>query len=194
MKHVSRYTRRVVGVMLLGLLLAGCGAGAARETAGPTVASEQGGQADPSPTRAMIATAPATTIEPTQTTEPTRTAAPTQPAPPTDTPLPAPTGAPQPTAAHAGAHGATVQADIKLFVFRPDPLEIPPGTTVVWTNQDDIDHSVTHGTPPDPGQAFDSDFFDQGKAFSFTFNVPGEYPYFCRRHPSMVGTVRVTGN
>lgn len=76
-------------------------------------------------------------------------------------------------------------------MFNPDPLEIPAGTTVVWTNDDDIQHSITNGTPPDPAGAFGSEFFTQGQTFSFTFDQPGEYPYFCMRHNSMVGVVKV---
>ena len=81
--------------------------------------------------------------------------------------------------------------NIKLFTFKPNAIEVKEGTTVTWTNGDAIDHSVTNGTPEKPGDAFDSGFFTEGKSFSFTFTKAGEYPYFCKRHNSMMGTVKV---
>jgi len=85
----------------------------------------------------------------------------------------------------------TAQVSIKLFRFDPEVLVVPVGTTVVWSNGDAIEHSVTSGTPESPGSAFDSDFFTEGQTWSYMFTEPGEYPYFCRRHNSMQGTVRV---
>jgi plastocyanin len=83
------------------------------------------------------------------------------------------------------------EAKIQLFSFKPGVLEVSAGTTVTWTNMDAIEHSVTHGAPPVPGGNFDSDFFTQEQTFSFTFTEPGEYIYFCRRHNSMTGKVKV---
>ena len=39
--------------------------------------------------------------------------------------------------------GVTVQ----LFQFKPGQIEVKAGTRVTWTNQDDITHTVTSGTP-----------------------------------------------
>lgn len=87
--------------------------------------------------------------------------------------------------------GGTAEVSIKLFSFNPKVLEVPAGTTVVWTNGDAIEHSVTNGAPGKPGGAFDSGFFTEGQTWSFTFTEPGEYPYYCRRHESMTGMVKV---
>lgn len=87
--------------------------------------------------------------------------------------------------------GETVSAEIKLFSFQPNPIEIPAGTTITWTNQDDIEHSVTSGSGT-PDGTFDSEFFTKGQTFSQTFDEPGEYTYFCKRHPSMTGTITVS--
>jgi plastocyanin len=84
-----------------------------------------------------------------------------------------------------------VRVDIKLFTFKPGTLDVPLGTTVVWTNGDPIEHSITNGTPDKPGEAFDSGFLTKGETFSFTFSRVGEYPYFCRRHNFMRGVIRV---
>jgi plastocyanin len=85
----------------------------------------------------------------------------------------------------------TMHVDIKLFSFKPESLEVPVGTTVIWTNRDAIEHSVTQGTPEKPRGAFDSGFFTQDQTFSFTFTKVGDYPYFCKRHNFMRGEIKV---
>lgn len=80
---------------------------------------------------------------------------------------------------------------IQQFGYQPASLQVAVGTTVVWTNEDAVAHSVTHGPSGAPGGAFDSGLFDQGGSFSFTFAEPGAYPYFCSLHQFMVGEVQV---
>ena len=92
----------------------------------------------------------------------------------------------------AVAPAAAADATIKLFQFQPNPIEVKAGTTVKWTNGDDIEHSVTAGAPGNESNAFDSGFFKKGGIFEFTFNEPGTYTYFCKRHNSMKATVTVT--
>ena len=67
-------------------------------------------------------------------------------------------------------------------------LTVPVGTTVIWTNEDSTMHTVTalDGT-------FDSGFLDNGDSWSFTFDVPGEYEYYCLPHPWMRAKVIVLG-
>jgi plastocyanin len=84
-----------------------------------------------------------------------------------------------------------VDARIKLFRFQPGMLEVRAGTEVRWTNDDAIEHSVTGGEPESESGAFDSGFFNKGQTWSHGFDMPGTYPYFCRRHPSMRGLVTV---
>ena len=76
---------------------------------------------------------------------------------------------------------------IQDFTFSPDPLEISVGTTVTWTNEDSAPHTAT----ADDG-SFDSGTLEQGDSFSFTFEEPGTYTYFCEIHPDMTGTVVVS--
>jgi nitrite reductase (NO-forming) len=81
--------------------------------------------------------------------------------------------------------------------FSPNPLKIKIGTTVTWINNDNTLHTVTSGKSdsPDPGRLFDSGLtalITPTKSFSHTFNQPGEYSYFCRLHPNMVGTIEVS--
>lgn len=72
------------------------------------------------------------------------------------------------------------------FTFAPDSLTVKVGTTVTWTNQDSMRHTVTS----DDG-FFDSGLFGQGETFSYTFAEAGTYPYYCIPHPYMKGTIIV---
>jgi plastocyanin len=101
----------------------------------------------------------------------------------------APTSAVSSAAAPAAAGGAVT---VKQFQFMPAELVVKAGTTVTWTNQDDILHTATSGaTPGTPDGQFDGPMDGPGKSFSHTFGRPGRHPYFCNRHTSMTGTVVV---
>jgi plastocyanin len=107
----------------------------------------------------------------------------TRPAEPTPvTTMPAPTQTPEPTTP------ATVSVAIKSSTFTPDIVEISKGTTVIWTNDDGVRHTVTSIS-----DAFDSGNIDPGKTYSYTFNQAGPFEYRCSIHPSMPhGKVIVT--
>ncbi|MBI3014966.1 MAG: cupredoxin domain-containing protein [Candidatus Tectomicrobia bacterium] len=85
--------------------------------------------------------------------------------------------------------GASVT--IQTFQFRPALLEVKAGTRVTWTNQDDILHTITSGTPESPDSRFNGRLQGKGSTFSFTFTQAGTYSYFCTRHNSMRGQIRV---
>ena len=85
-----------------------------------------------------------------------------------------------------------VEAQIKLFQFKPQRIEIKAGTTVKWENGDAIEHSVTSGVPGKPTGNFDSGFFNRSQSFVHTFTEPGTFTYFCMRHNSMTAKVVVT--
>jgi plastocyanin len=87
------------------------------------------------------------------------------------------------------ARAAGAAAGIDNFAFTPATLTVPAGTTVTWTNHDDIPHTVTSASPP---KLFHSGPLDTGDNFAFTFDAPGRYTYFCALHPHMQGTVIVT--
>ena len=93
---------------------------------------------------------------------------------------------PAPAAAQAGA-----VVTVQLFQFQPSPLTVPAGTVVTWTNQDDTEHTVTSGTPGARDGRFDSPLRGKGATFTFTAQQPGTYAYFCSRHDSMRGEIRV---
>jgi plastocyanin len=71
--------------------------------------------------------------------------------------------------------------------FSPSPLEVKVGETVTWINDDSGRHTVTS-----KDGIFDSGIMGKGQSFSYTFDRADEYPYFCKPHPNMVGTVVVT--
>ncbi|TLY00331.1 MAG: hypothetical protein E6K92_09575 [Thaumarchaeota archaeon] len=78
--------------------------------------------------------------------------------------------------------------------FSPNPVQIQPGTTVVWSNNDNTPHTITSGmglNDTNKGKAFDSGPIAIGKTYSHKFDVAGTYDYFCTLHPTMVGTVSV---
>jgi plastocyanin len=82
--------------------------------------------------------------------------------------------------------GASADVKIDNFSFGPQTLTVSVGTTVVWTNRDDIPHTVvsTDGV-------FKSKVRDTDEKFSYTFTKAGTYPYFCSVHPKMTGKVVV---
>ena len=91
--------------------------------------------------------------------------------------------------------GATVT--IATFSFEPDPLEVAPGTTITFVNEDAIDHTVTAGTRAAPTpELFDGELPQQGATYELVLSAPGTYEYFCRIHqgPGMTATITVTGD
>ena len=72
------------------------------------------------------------------------------------------------------------------FTFKSPLLTVKPGTTVTWTNADDIPHTVVS-----KDGVFKSKVLDTGDKFSFTFAKPGQFGYFCSLHPHMTGTIIV---
>jgi plastocyanin len=79
-----------------------------------------------------------------------------------------------------------VEVKIDNFSFGPVAITIPVGTTVTWTNRDDIPHTVVSDD-----KVFKSKVLDTDEKFSFTFTKAGTYPYFCSVHPKMTGKVIV---
>jgi plastocyanin len=81
---------------------------------------------------------------------------------------------------------ADTDIGIDQFSFRPERLTVKAGTTITWTNDDDIPHTVASSN-----QLFKSKALDTADKFSFTFRTPGVYEYFCSIHPHMTGTIVV---
>lgn len=92
--------------------------------------------------------------------------------------------------------------------FMPETITVAAGTTVTWTNGETIGHTITSGAWGDVnestgirGSQTPDGLFDhalapkgqEGDTFSFTFDEPGEYPYFCQPHLAMNAMVIVEG-
>ncbi len=76
---------------------------------------------------------------------------------------------------------------IQNAMFQPDSLTVPAGTTVTWVNRDIVRHTVTSTEG-----LFDSGRLEFGGSFTYTFEEPGTFDYYCTIHPTMQGTVIVT--
>jgi plastocyanin len=88
----------------------------------------------------------------------------------------------------AGAQSKPETMEVKIdnFTFGPGQLTVMVGTTITWTNRDDIPHTVMS-----TDKVFKSKVLDTDEKFSFTFSTPGTFTYFCSIHPKMTGTVVV---
>ncbi len=85
----------------------------------------------------------------------------------------------------------TVEISMKDEEFVPKEKTISPGTTVKWINKDNEKHNVASGTPDDPNKLFHSKRMGKGDEYSFKFDKPGTYSYFCTYHEDMVGKITV---
>jgi plastocyanin len=89
--------------------------------------------------------------------------------------------------AQAQTLAAAAAVGIDNFTFNPATLTVKAGTTVTWTNRDDIPHGLAA-----TNNAFKrSQALDTDDSFAFTFTTPGTYQYFCYIHPHMTGTIVV---
>jgi plastocyanin len=75
---------------------------------------------------------------------------------------------------------------VENFNFIAAAVTVPAGTTVVWTNNDDIEHTVTASD-----NSFASQPLEAGGQFAYAFTTAGTYSYFCAIHPFMTGKVIV---
>ena len=93
-----------------------------------------------------------------------------------------------PAIASAASTTPSAAVQIDNFTFKAPTLTVKPGTTVTWTNRDDIPHTVVS-----KDGVFKSKVLDTGDQFSFTFAKPGQFGYYCSLHPHMTGTIVVKG-
>ncbi|MCC6178938.1 MAG: cupredoxin domain-containing protein [Chloroflexi bacterium] len=78
-------------------------------------------------------------------------------------------------------------SDVMSWRYDPSTLTIEAGTTVTWTNQGSTAVTITS-----PDGLFDSDTLAPGASYSYTFDTPGTFRYFCVPYPHMKGLVVVT--
>lgn len=95
------------------------------------------------------------------------------------------------THAAPGAKPATkeIRIEIKDFSFQPKLVTISAGSKVTWVNKDEEPHTVVSTDKTFLSKALDTD-----DTFTFTFDKPGTYEYFCSVHPRMVAKIIVIAN
>lgn len=76
---------------------------------------------------------------------------------------------------------------IKSFAFNPNPIEVPVGGTVTWTNDDNVPHTATGLDRA----LLQSGAIPFGESFTQEFDSAGSFDYFCEFHPNMKGTIVV---
>lgn len=80
-----------------------------------------------------------------------------------------------------------------LEPFAPNAINVVPGSTVSWINEDITEHTVTandEGSGAAP-PLFDSGPIPPGMAWDNIFDSPGTFGYHCSIHPWMTGRVAV---
>jgi len=92
-----------------------------------------------------------------------------------------------PLAADAPAVAAAHDIALDNFSFTPADTAVPAGSTITWTNRDDVPHNVV-----DTQGRFKSPVLDTDGRFSRRFDTPGIYPYYCSLHPRMTGRLTVS--
>ena len=81
------------------------------------------------------------------------------------------------------------EVDIPAISYEPAELTVKAGTTVMWTNSDDLPHTVTKESGAGP--EFDSGNLAPGDTFEQTFDAKGKIDYVCTIHPGQAGSVTV---
>jgi plastocyanin len=94
------------------------------------------------------------------------------------------------TLAAPAEQGVRVEMAANPNRFEPASLTVPVGTTVTWA-----DVSGTHTTTSYDGLWDSGRRLEVGESYSYTFNQPGVYRYYCVPHENagMIATVVVTG-
>ncbi len=98
------------------------------------------------------------------------------------------TGESTTTVASGAAPAGGDAVSIKDFSFQAPTLAVAAGTTVTWTNDDGVGHSVNA-----KDDSFNSERLSQGDTFQFAFETAGEFAYVCDIHPYMAATITVSG-
>lgn len=94
----------------------------------------------------------------------------------------------QPTADTESGNTLRTTVAIENFAYSPATITVKKGTTITWTNNDSVEHTVTS----DEGTLMNSEMLAKGSSYSVAFNETGTYAYHCQPHPNMKATVVVT--
>ncbi len=86
---------------------------------------------------------------------------------------------------------AVDRVQIKDFLYAPDAITVPAGTTITFANSDSAPHTATSGTSPRPDGVFEGGTLTKGERKAVRLTRPGTFAYYCAIHPFMKGTVTV---
>jgi plastocyanin len=82
--------------------------------------------------------------------------------------------------------GDTVVITIRNFKFVRDKITVNPGDVVVWRNLDPVEHVLVS----DIG-VFESPLIEPRRTFTYRFETPGKFSYYCKPHPFMKAEIIV---
>lgn len=85
-----------------------------------------------------------------------------------------------------------VKVTLKAWKFNPQTITVSVGDAVTWVHEDD-EYDTHNVLFEDPAIKGFNKRMKSGHKFSFTFDKPGEYPYYCSYHKDngMIGVVVV---
>lgn len=101
-----------------------------------------------------------------------------------------------PAASDAGSGGTcapsteagTIEAAMTGNAFSPGTIEAKVGDVIAWTNSDGVPHTATLTDDP----TCTTENLGKGETGALTFSAAGTYPFFCKIHRDMIGTIEVT--
>jgi amicyanin len=107
-----------------------------------------------------------------------------------DSPASAATAPSAPISVDAATQPEAAEQKVQIdnFSYTPASITVSVGTKVTWINRDDVPHTVTSTTKP---RTLKSPALDTDEKYSYVFDTPGTYTYFCTVHPHMTGKVIV---
>ncbi|MEE8419025.1 MAG: cupredoxin family copper-binding protein [Dehalococcoidales bacterium] len=79
-----------------------------------------------------------------------------------------------------------IEMEIAGFAFGEKTIVVPVGTSITWQNGDSVSHTVTTVET-----MFHSGLLSHDETFTYTFDEPGVFDYFCTIHPYMRATIIV---
>ena len=83
------------------------------------------------------------------------------------------------------AKPGTNEVWMQITAFTPSTITVSVNTTIIWTNKDGTNHTVISDS------MFDSGNVGDGGTFTHKFTFAGTFPYHCKIHSGMQGTVIV---
>jgi plastocyanin len=101
------------------------------------------------------------------------------------------TTTPTTTTTHISMVSGSSNPNNKVF-YDPTSAKVKTSTTITWTNDDTLPHTVTSGNADTgPSGEFDSGIVMGAGSFTHTFDKAGTFDYYCALHPYMTGQVIV---